>query len=63
MRREYYETQKDRKYASLAKARGKKLKIDWNRTEIVRPKFIGTKIFVEYDLEKLVPYFDWDPFF
>lgn len=31
VRKEYYETQKDRKYVSLAKARTKKVKVDWNK--------------------------------
>lgn len=30
---------------------------------IVKPTFFGPKVFLEYDLEKLLPYFDWDPFF
>lgn len=29
----------------------------------VKPKFIGTKIFEDYDLKRLVEYIDWKPFF
>uniref|UniRef100_A0A8C5U3D5 Methionine synthase n=1 Tax=Malurus cyaneus samueli TaxID=2593467 RepID=A0A8C5U3D5_9PASS len=29
----------------------------------VKPKFIGTKVFEDYDLKKLVEYIDWKPFF
>lgn len=37
--------------------------MDWNRVKIVEPTFIGNKIFDDYDLQLLVPYIDWDPFF
>lgn len=37
VRREYYETQKDRKFVSLAKARSKKMKVEWPRVNIVKP--------------------------
>jgi 5-methyltetrahydrofolate--homocysteine methyltransferase len=63
IRREYYESQKDRQFVSLAKARTKKLKLDWNRVRIVEPSFLGDKVFEDYDLQRLVPYIDWDPFF
>ena len=29
----------------------------------VRPSFLGSRKFVEYDLELLIPYIDWKPFF
>lgn len=32
-------------------------------TYLVRPSFLGVKVFTEYDLEKLVSYIDWKPFF
>ncbi len=63
VRREYYENQKERTFVSLQKARQKKQKVEWSRMNIVKPSFFGTKVFLEYDLEKLLPYFDWDPFF
>lgn len=64
VRREYYESQQEKTFVSLAKARNKRMKVsDWHKVPIVKPSFLGTKVFVEYDLEKLVPYIDWDPFF
>jgi 5-methyltetrahydrofolate--homocysteine methyltransferase len=32
-------------------------------TQPVKPKFLGTQVFENYPLEKLIPYIDWDPFF
>lgn len=29
----------------------------------VKPRFIGTQVFEDYDLHKLVEYIDWKPFF
>ena len=29
----------------------------------VRPSFLGVRAFADYDLEKLVPFIDWKPFF
>ena len=64
VRREYYESQQEKSFVSLAKARTKKMKVaDWHKVPIVKPSFLGTKVFAEYDLEKLIPFIDWDPFF
>lgn len=63
VRREYFESQQEKSFVSLAKARSKKLKVDWSKVSITQPKFLGTRVFKEYDLEKLLPFIDWDPFF
>ena len=39
------------------------LKIDWNLHNSYKPKFLGTKVFEKYPIEKLIPYIDWTPFF
>ena len=54
IRREYYNGQADRQFVSLAKARQKKMKIDWNKVPIKAPSFLGTKILVNYDLNSLL---------
>lgn len=63
LRREYYDSQKDKSFVSLAKARAKAMKPDWDSIKIFTPKFLGTKVFKNYDLASLVDYIDWDPFF
>ena len=63
LRREYYDSQKDKNFISLAKARSKALLSDWNSIKITKPKFLGTRVYKEYDLKKLLPFIDWDPFF
>ena len=37
--------------------------LDWERFNPSKPSFIGTKVFEDYPLEKLIPYIDWTPFF
>jgi 5-methyltetrahydrofolate--homocysteine methyltransferase len=55
--------QKKKDRQTLAAARGNRLKIDWDGYKPVKPAFLGTKIFDDYPIDKLVPYIDWTPFF
>jgi 5-methyltetrahydrofolate--homocysteine methyltransferase len=63
VRKEYFESQQEKRFISLAKARTKKLKVDWTKVPITKPSFLGTRVFQEYDLNKLLGFIDWDPFF
>ena len=51
------------KFISLAEARTNKTKINWNTSHFHKPTFLGTNVFSNYSLEKLVPFIDWTPFF
>ena len=55
--------QSQNKFISLAEARENKFPIDWNKTEIIKPTFTGTKVFDNYDLKEIAEYIDWTPFF
>ncbi|MHA2902871.1 methionine synthase [Ralstonia mannitolilytica] len=48
---------------SLAAARANKTKIDWSHYTPPKPKFIGRRVFRNYDLNELAQYIDWGPFF
>ncbi|XP_043915008.1 methionine synthase isoform X2 [Protopterus annectens] len=64
IRQQHYDTLKDRRYLTLEQARNRRLQIDWST--IPRPAmsaFIGARVFEDYDLQKLVKYIDWKPFF
>ena len=52
-----------KRYLSLNQARKNKLKLDWAAHEVVKPTFIGNKVFESYDLKELAHYIDWTPFF
>jgi len=54
---------KRKEYISLAEARNNKFKIDWDTIKIPTPNYIGTQVFEDFDLTKLVDYIDWSPFF
>jgi 5-methyltetrahydrofolate--homocysteine methyltransferase len=47
----------------LARIRANKTPIDWGRYTPVKPKFIGRRIFRNFDLTELAKYIDWGPFF
>ncbi|WP_260590476.1 methionine synthase [Variovorax sp. DXTD-1] len=47
----------------LAKARANKTPIDWTHYTPPVPKFIGRRVFKNFDLSELAKYIDWGPFF
>lgn len=47
----------------LAKARANKTPVDWSGYVPPAPKFIGRRVFRNYDLAELAKYIDWGPFF
>lgn len=47
----------------LAKARANKTPIDWSGYVPPVPKFIGRRVFRNFDLTELAKYIDWGPFF
>ncbi|MDD5149881.1 MAG: vitamin B12 dependent-methionine synthase activation domain-containing protein [Flavobacterium sp.] len=53
---------RDKNFLTIEDARKNKLKLDWENYNPMKPNFIGTKT-IEVDLDVLVPYIDWTPFF
>jgi len=47
----------------LAKARANKTPVDWDAYQPAVPKFIGRRVFKNFDLAELARYIDWGPFF
>lgn len=48
---------------TLAQARANKTPVDWSGYVPHKPKFIGRRVFRNYDLAELAKYIDWGPFF
>ncbi|MCL4767656.1 MAG: methionine synthase [Hyphomicrobiaceae bacterium] len=48
---------------TLAAARSNRFACDWSSYEPPAPRFLGTRAFRGYDLDELIPYIDWTPFF
>jgi 5-methyltetrahydrofolate--homocysteine methyltransferase len=47
----------------LAKARANKAPVDWVAHQPTTPKFIGRRVFKNFDLTELAKFIDWGPFF
>jgi 5-methyltetrahydrofolate--homocysteine methyltransferase len=53
---------RDKNFLTIEQARKNKLQLDWRHFEPTKPKVIGEQT-IEVDLDVLVPYIDWTPFF
>ncbi|GAB2905441.1 methionine synthase [Paraburkholderia jirisanensis] len=61
--RKQHANKKAQPMVTLAQARANKTKVDWSAYQPVKPKFIGRRVFKNYDLNELAQYIDWGPFF
>ncbi len=61
--REQHANKKQVPMWSLAKARANKTPVDWAHYLPPVPKFIGRRVFKNFDLTELAKYIDWGPFF
>ncbi|MCO6494335.1 MAG: methionine synthase [Bacteroidetes bacterium] len=62
-RQQFLNRRSNKEYISLEYARENRYKIDFKKEDIVKPKHLGITIIEDQDLEKLLPFFDWSPFF
>ena len=53
----------EKKYLSIEKAREGKTRIDWGKTIVTKPSFIGNKVFEDFPLGEIRKRIDWTPFF
>jgi len=53
---------RDKNFLTIEQARKNKLQLDWESYNPVKPNVIGEQV-IEVDLDVLVPYIDWTPFF
>ncbi len=61
-RESFLNRSRDKNFLSIEDARKNKLQLDWANFTPVKPNVIGKQV-IEVDLEVLVPYIDWTPFF
>ncbi|MDX8379353.1 MAG: methionine synthase [Gallionella sp.] len=50
-------------YVTLAQARKRGLKTDWDSYTPPKPQFVGVKTLLDYSLAEIAKYIDWTPFF
>ncbi|TVZ22039.1 methionine synthase (B12-dependent) [Dokdonia sp. Hel_I_63] len=62
-RENFNSRQRIKEYITIEQARANKLKIDFRAEDIVAPKQLGVQVMEHLDLNKLVPFIDWSPFF
>jgi 5-methyltetrahydrofolate--homocysteine methyltransferase len=62
-REKFLKRGKEKSFISINEARKRKFKIDWNTSEIVKPKELGIQVLEQLSLKELVPFIDWSPFF
>jgi 5-methyltetrahydrofolate--homocysteine methyltransferase len=53
---------RDKNFLTIEQARKNKLQLDWEKFNPAKPNVIGEQV-IEVDLDVLVPYIDWTPFF
>lgn len=63
MRIAHAKAQKEEKFLSLSDARANRVKINWNETEVIKPKKLGVTVIEDHPIADLIPYIDWTPFF
>ncbi|MEM5529833.1 methionine synthase [Gammaproteobacteria bacterium AS21] len=53
----------DQRRVTIEAARANKQDIDWNNYQPPVPKQLGVQVFEDFDMNELVKYIDWSPFF
>jgi 5-methyltetrahydrofolate--homocysteine methyltransferase len=61
--RQQHANKKATPLVTLAEARANKTPIDWAAYQPPKPKFIGRRVFRNYDLAEIAQCIDWGPFF
>ncbi|MEO1030216.1 MAG: methionine synthase [Bacteroidota bacterium] len=62
-REQFLKRGKKKEYLSIQEARENKFQIDWNVSEISKPKRLGIHVIEDFDITKLEGFIDWSPFF
>ena len=62
-RENFLKRAKIKSYTSIVEARNRKFKIDWETSNIFKPKELGIQTLEQLSLKELVSFIDWSPFF
>jgi len=63
LRTTYQHVKEKTSYISLEEARKNKLKVDWASENIIIPKFLGIRTFIDFPLEEIRDFISWVFFF
>jgi 5-methyltetrahydrofolate--homocysteine methyltransferase len=61
--REQHANKKQTPLVKLHEARANAAVVEWDKYKPTKPKFIGKRLFKNFDLTELEPFIDWAPFF
>ncbi|MGQ8335763.1 methionine synthase [Sunxiuqinia sp. A32] len=61
--REFHGQKKQKQYLTLGEAQANKFQIDWSKNEIYKPKETGIFELIDFPIEELRKYIDWNFFF
>ena len=61
--REQHANKKQTPLVKLHEARANAAVVNWDSYQPTKPKFIGRRVFKNFDLTELEPFIDWAPFF
>ena len=62
-RAKFLDRQETKEHIDLATARAKKLQLDWEKFSAFIPNQLGVQVIENQELDTLIPYIDWSPFF
>jgi 5-methyltetrahydrofolate--homocysteine methyltransferase len=63
LREEFANKKTSKESLSYENAVSKRTVIDWQTSDLIRPSFTGYKLIDDVDVDALIPYIDWTPFF
>jgi 5-methyltetrahydrofolate--homocysteine methyltransferase len=46
-----------------AQAKGNRFSTNWTETTVIKPSFLGVKVYDKFSIQDLIDYIDWTPFF
>src|SRR5680860_1252662 len=62
-RKNFLKRGKIKSYLPIEVARKNNFRIDWETSQITKPRKLGIQVLEDFDLKKLEEYIDWSPFF
>ncbi|MGE5440828.1 MAG: methionine synthase [Bacteroidota bacterium] len=63
LREDHQKRQEAKNYISIGEARENRLKSDWQKIPVRKPKYPGITVLEDYSIRELRNYIDWTPFF
>ena len=62
-RENFLNRKKAKEYTTIEVARQRKFKMDWQKSNITKPKKLGVTVIEDFDLSLLKDFIDWSPYF